>query len=68
MSRISRAGSLLSSLTAALLSTSMACASQGPGIAPGTASAFTQMAMAIAVYGLSAGIIIVGLIGALKRR
>jgi len=36
---------------AALLSAGHAYASQGPGTLPGTASPFTQMAMAIVVYG-----------------
>lgn len=45
-----------------------AVASQGPGIAPGTASAFTQTVTAVVIYGLSAAIIIAGLIGTLKRR
>ena len=60
----------LRSLVAALLLTvaSDAFASQGPGIVSGGASAFTQTTMAIAVYGLSAIIIAMGLIGGLRRR
>ena len=53
---------------AALLAAGSAFASQGPGAGPGTASAFTQLAMAILVYGASALIVGAGLIGALRRR
>jgi hypothetical protein len=52
---------------AALLSTP-AFASQGPGIAPGTAGAMTQLGMAIFVYGGSAAIVIFGLLGTLRHR
>jgi hypothetical protein len=45
-----------------------ALASQGPGGAPGTASSFTQLAMAIIVYGTSAIVVGAGLIGAARRR
>jgi len=45
-----------------------AFASQGPGVGPGTASSFTQAAMAIIVYGTSALVIGAGLIGAPRRR
>jgi hypothetical protein len=45
-----------------------AFASQGPGGAPGTASSFTQLAMAIVVYGTSALVVGIGLIGAARRR
>ena len=45
-----------------------ACASQGPGGGPGTASSFTQFAMAIIVYGASALVVGSGLIGAVRRR
>ena len=45
-----------------------AFASQGPGGGMGTASHLTQMAMAILVYGLSAIVIGVGLIGAMRGR
>ena len=44
-----------------------ALASQGPGTTAGTASHFTQLAMAVLVYGLSALVIGAGLIGALRR-
>src|SRR6202022_543855 len=54
--------------TLALLATSAAFASQGPGVGPGTAGSFTQLAMAIFVYGTSALVIGTGLIGAMRRR
>ena len=47
---------------------SAALASQGPGVPPGTASAFTQTAMAIIVYGSAALVIAAGLIGGIRRR
>jgi hypothetical protein len=50
------------------LSAADAMASQGPGTAAGTASDFTQMAMAVGVYGTAAAIIVAGLIGAARRR
>ncbi|HTB00896.1 MAG TPA: hypothetical protein VK804_10505 [Bradyrhizobium sp.] len=53
---------------AALLRAGAALASQGPGGGAGTASGFTQHAMAIIVYGTSALIIGTGLVGALRRR
>jgi hypothetical protein len=52
----------------ALFSTGQALASQGPGGGPGTASTFTQLAMAIIVYGASALVVGAGLIGAARRR
>ena len=52
---------------AALLATNAALASQGPGGGPGTASHFTQLVMAIIVYGASALVVGVGLIGAVRR-
>ena len=45
-----------------------AFASQGPGGGPGTASSFTQLAMAVIVYGASALVVGTGLIGAVRRR
>jgi hypothetical protein len=45
-----------------------ALASQGPGGGMGTAGHFTQLAMAVLVYGMSALVIGDGLIGALRRR
>ena len=55
-------------LAAALLSAGAAFASQGPGGGPGTASPFTQLIMAIIVYGGSALLVGAGLIGALRKR
>jgi hypothetical protein len=45
-----------------------ALASQGPGGGPGTAGHLTQLAMAVLVYGTSALVIGIGVIGALRRR
>jgi hypothetical protein len=45
-----------------------AFASQGPGGGPGAASHFTQLAMAIIVYGTCALVILAGLIGVTRRR
>ncbi len=45
-----------------------AFASQGPGGGLGTAGGFTQLAMAIVVYGASALVVGAGLIGAVRRR
>ena len=45
-----------------------AFASQGPGGGQGTAGSFTQLGMAIFVYGASALVIGAGLIGAMRRR
>jgi hypothetical protein len=53
---------------ALLLLPATAFASQGPGGGMGTAGNFTQIAMAILVYGASVLIVGVGLIGALRRR
>jgi hypothetical protein len=58
----------LALLTAALLLPATAFASQGPGGGMGSASSFTQSAMAVLVYGASALIVGAGLIGALRRR
>ena len=55
------------SSAAALLWASAGFASQGPGAGPGTASHFTQLTMAILVYGVSALVIGAGLIGAVRR-
>ena len=43
-------------------------ASQGPGTSAGTAGHFTQLTMAVLVYGIPALVIGAGLIGALRRR
>jgi hypothetical protein len=58
----------LALLAAALLLPASALASQGPGGGMGAASNFTQIAMAIMVYGAAALIVGAGLIGALRRR
>jgi hypothetical protein len=51
-----------------LLFANAALASQGPGGGPGSASPFTQLVMAVIVYGTSALVIGAGLIGAVRRR
>jgi hypothetical protein len=66
--RISRFAFATASTIAGMLSAHAAFASQGPGGGPGTASAFTQSAMAIVVYGASALVVGMGLIGAARRR
>jgi len=53
---------------AALLAAGHALASQGPGGGPGTASSYTQLAMALLVYGTSALVVGIGLIGMARRR
>ena len=53
--------------SAILLSANTALASQGPGGGMGTASPFTQLAMAVLVYGTSAIVVAAGLIGAARR-
>jgi len=50
-----------------MLWASAGLASQGPGAGPGTASHFTQLTMAILVYGVSALVVGAGLIGAVRR-
>lgn len=52
----------------AAMQPSGALASQGPGIAEGTASATTQIAMAIIVWGASGALVAMGLIGAVRQR
>ena len=52
---------------ALLLLPADALASQGPGGGIGAASNFTQIAMAVLVYGAAALIVGAGLIGALRR-
>jgi hypothetical protein len=51
----------------ALIWTGAALASQGPGTNMGTAGHFTQLTMAVLVYGISALVVGAGLIGALRR-
>jgi len=53
---------------AALLSAGAVIASQGPGGGPGTASPFTQLVMAIIVYGASALVVGAALVGAFRQR
>jgi hypothetical protein len=52
---------------AMLSSTGLALASQGPGTSQGTASPFTQLAMAILVYGAAVLVIGASLIRAARR-
>jgi hypothetical protein len=52
---------------AALSWASTASASQGPGGGQGTAGGFTQLAMAVLIYGSAALVIAAGLIGAVRR-
>jgi hypothetical protein len=60
---------LRAAIAAAMLwPSASALASQGPGGGIGTASSFTQSAMAVLVYGAAALIVGAGLIGALRRR
>ena len=66
--RISRLAFAAISAVAGLSWANAAFASQGLGGGPGTASSFTQLAMAILVYGTSALVVGAGLIGATRRR
>jgi len=66
--RLSRAAFAAISTAALPLWANAALASQGPGGGPGTASGFTQIAMAILVYGTSALVVGAGLIGAVRQR
>ena len=66
--RISRIAFATATAAAVLLPVDAALASQGPGVSPGTASNFTQVMMAIIVYGTSALVVGAGLIGATRRR
>ena len=52
---------------AALSWAGMALASQGPGTSQGSAGGFTQLAMAVLVYGAAALVVGAGLIGAVRR-
>jgi hypothetical protein len=53
-------------IVASLSSIEAAFAAQGPGTGAGTASNLTQLAMAVIVYGMSALVIVAGLIGAAR--
>jgi hypothetical protein len=66
--RIPRLAFATASTVTALLWAGAAFASQGPGGGVGTASSFTQLAMAVIVYGASALVVGTGLIGAARRR
>jgi hypothetical protein len=69
MTSLRMRGSLLAIATVVAQScAATAFASQGPGGSMGTASHFTQVAMAILVYGASAIVVAAGLIGAARRR
>lgn len=63
-----RLAGTLACVTATLLPVGHALASQGPGASAGGAGPTTQLAMAIIVYGLSAAIVLTGLIGATRKR
>ena len=65
--RLSRLALASAPAIATLLSAGHALASQGPGGGPGTASSFTQLAMAIIVYGTAALVVGLGLIGVARR-
>lgn len=58
----------LAAFTIAAISNGVALASQGPGGGMGTASHFTQTAMAVLVYGAAAIVVCVGLIGAVRGK
>jgi len=66
--RAHRTSGVAAATLAGIMWTGAALASQGPGGGPGTASHFTQLAMAIIVYGTSALVMGAGLIGAVRRR
>jgi len=66
--RIFRVAVVVASTVAGLCWVDAALASQGPGTGPGTASGLTQLAMAVIVYGTSALLVAVGLIGAARGR
>ena len=66
--RIPQLASAIASTVLTALWAEAAFAAQGPGGGPGTASSFTQLAMAVIVYGASALVVGAGLIGAMRRR
>jgi hypothetical protein len=66
--RISHFAFAAVSIVAGLAWADAAFASQGPGGGPGTASGFTQLAMAILVYWTSALVVGAGLIGMTRQR
>lgn len=65
-SRTARCAGAASSVIA-LLWAGTALASQGPGTSAGTVGQFTQLMMAVLVYGISALVVGAGLIGAIRR-
>jgi hypothetical protein len=65
-SRTARCVGAASSVVASIWA-GAALASQGPGTNMGTAGHFTQMTMAVLVYGISALVVGAGLIGELRR-
>jgi hypothetical protein len=65
--RISRLA-FATTMAAGLSVVDVALASQGPGAGPGTASSFTQLVMAVIVYGACAVVAGAGLIGAVRQR
>jgi hypothetical protein len=67
ISGISHCTLAAASMVATLLWAGEAFAAQGPGGGPGAASHFTQLAMAIIVYGASALVVGGGLIGAARK-
>ena len=66
--QMSRIAVVTAAIAVGLLPAGAAFASQGPGGGLGTASGFTQLAMAILVYGSSAVVVGAGLIGAARQR
>ena len=62
-----RQTSLAATWSIALFYAEVALAAQGPGVGPGTASHFTQVLMAIIVYGACALVVCAGLIGGLRK-
>jgi hypothetical protein len=65
---LTRAAFVIPPASTGLLWATAAAASQGPGGGPGTAGGFTQLAMAILVYGTCALVVLAGLIGAVRPR
>ena len=62
-----RSAAFALTIASMVLASDAALAAQGPGTGAGTASHFTQLAMAIFVYGASALVVGAGLIGALRK-
>ncbi len=60
-------GTAMAMMAAIALNTG-AEAAQGPGIAPGTASALVQTTMAIAVYAVAAAIVLAAMVLKVTRR